>query len=168
MRATFVVLALGLVVLQLLPLDLRPPAWAGPDLLLAVTLVWVARRPTVLPVTIIAIVFLMADLLFMRPPGLWAALVVILTEAIRRRNYEFRNMSFLAEWGTIAGSIVLITLAYRVLLFVTGVPRPSLGLSAMEMAMTILVYPLVVVMAYFLFGIRRAAPGETGSKGQLI
>ena len=37
-----------------------------------------------------------------------------------------------------------------------------------KMIMTIIVYPLVVVVAYFVFGIRRAAPGETGSKGQLI
>ncbi len=168
MRAIFVALAFVLIVIQLVPLDLRPSIWAGPDLLLAVTLVWIARRPSILPVAVVAAVFLMADLLFMRPPGLWAAMIVVLTEVIRRRNSEFRNMPFLVEWGTISGGIVLVTLLNRAILFVVAVPRAPLGLTLMEMMMTILAYPLVVLVAYFLFGIRRAAPGETGSKGQLI
>jgi rod shape-determining protein MreD len=167
-RTTFVALAFVLIVAELVPLDLRPNVWAGPDLLMAVTLAWVARRPSALPVFVVAVVFLMADFLFMRPPGLWAALVVVLTEMIRRRNSEFRNMPFLAEWGTIAGGIVMITLMNRAILFVVASPRAPLGLTLMEMIMTIIVYPLVVMVAYFVFGIRRAAPGETGSKGQLI
>ena len=167
-RGLFVLLAFVLVVADLVPLDLRPATWAGPDLLLAITLVWVARKPAYLSVYVIAAVFLLADLLFMRPPGLWAALVVILTEALRRRHSEFRNMPFLVEWGTIAGGVLMITLANRMALFVVASPRPPLVLTLSEMVATILVYPLVVAIAHFLFGIRRAAPGETGSRGQLI
>ncbi|SFS21621.1 rod shape-determining protein MreD [Yoonia litorea] len=168
MRAIFVMLAFVLIVVDLVPLDLRPTAWAGPDILLLVTLVWVARRPAVLPVFVVAIVFLMADLLFLRPPGLWAALVVVLTEVIRRQHSEFRNMAFLVEWGTIAGGLVTVTLINRIVLTVTAAPRPPLGLSLIELVATILFYPVVVVLAYYLFGIRRAARGEMGSKGQLL
>ena len=168
MRAAFLLLAFVLIVIALVPLDMRPSSFAGPDLLQAATLAWVARRPKVAPILMIACIFLMADLLFMRPPGLFAALVVLLTETIRRRNAEFRNMPFAVEWATIAGGIVLITLINRIILFVVAVPRAPLGLTLIELVMTILAYPLVVVVAYFLFGLRRAAPGETGRKGQLI
>jgi len=75
-RAVFVLLAFVLVVVQLVPLDMRPVIWAMPDFLLVVTLVWVTRRPDYLPILVIAGIFLMADLPFQRPPGLFAALVV--------------------------------------------------------------------------------------------
>lgn len=166
LRGLFVLLAFALMAVALVPLDMRPSTWAGPDLLLAVALAWVVRQPSALPIGVVAIVFLIADLLLMRPPGLWAALVVVLTEAIRRRHSEFRSMSFLAEWGTVAGGIVAVALVYRTILFVLAVPRPPLGLSAMETAATVIAYPVVVLLAHFLFGIRKATPGDMGGKRQ--
>ncbi|WP_375255844.1 rod shape-determining protein MreD [Yoonia sp.] len=167
-RGVFVGLAFIIVVIALVPRDMRPHSWAGPDMLLAVTLAWVARKPSYLPVIVVAAFFLMTDFLFMRPPGLWAALVVILTEVIRRRTHEFRNMPLLAEWGTIAGGIVAITLANLIVLTVVMLPRPPVSLTVTQMLATILVYPLVLLAAHFIFGVRRTAPGETGSKGHLI
>ena len=166
LRGVFVVLAFALMAAALVPLDMRPSVWAGPDVLLAVALVWVVRQPSALPVGVVAIVFLIADLLLMRPPGLWAALVVVLTEAIRRRHTEFRSTSFLVEWGAVAGGIVAIALVYRTILFVLAVPRAPFGLSAMETAATIIAYPIVVLMAHFLFGIRKTTPGDMGGKRQ--
>lgn len=167
-RGVFALLAFVICVMQLLPLGLEPANWAGPDLLLAATLVWVARKPSYLPVVMIAAIFLMADLLFLRPPGLWAGLVVILTEVIRRQHREFRNMPLFAEWGTIAVGLVLITLANRLILVIVMAPKPPLGLSLMEMVATIAAYPLIVTIAHFGFGVSRAAHGETGRKGQLL
>lgn len=167
-RAAFATLAFVIIVVQLVPLDLRPATWAGPNILLATTLVWVVRKPIYLPVAVIAIVFLMADFLFMRPPGLWAALVVILTETIRRQNSDFRNMPLLAEWGSVAAGIVAITVLNRLILAIVMAPQAPLGLTLIEMILTIAIYPVVVVFAYFLFGITRTAPGETGTRGHLL
>lgn len=165
-RGIFMVLAFWIIVFQLVPLDLRPATWAAPDLLLAATLAWVARKPNYLPVPVIAGFFLMADFLFMRPPGLLAVLVVLLTETIRRQHREFRNMTLIMEWGTIAIGIIGITLANRLILALVMAPQAPLGLAAMEMSATILVYPIVVLLAHFLLGVSRAAPGEVGRKGQ--
>ena len=167
-RGLFVLFTFAICVMQLLPLGMEPAGWAGPDLLLAATLVWVARKPGYLPVWLIAAIFLMADLLFLRPPGLWAGLVMILTEVIRRQHREFRNMPLFAEWGTIAVGIVLITLANRFVLVIVMAPKPPFGLSLMEMVATIAAYPVVVAIAHFGFRVSRAAPGETGRKGQLL
>lgn len=167
-RGVFLGVAFLVIVARLVPLDMRPPSWAAPDLLLLATLAWVVRKPNFAPVLMIAAIFLLADFLFLRPPGLWAALVVILSEAIRRQNREFRDMPLLVEWGTIAAGIVAITLINRLVLAIVVAPQAPLGLTLIEMIATIVAYPVVVLLAHFLFGVSRAAPGEVGSKGQLL
>ena len=164
-RGIFVLLAFILIVIDLVPLDLRPSLWAAPDLLLAVTLAWVVRKPRYVPVPVIAVVMLLTDFLFMRPPGLWAALVVVLTEAIRRQHREFRNMPLWVEWGTVTFGIVAITLVNRMILAVVMAPQAPLALTLLEMAGTIVIYPLILVVAHFTIGVSRTAPGELGSKG---
>ncbi len=164
----FMALAFVLIVVDLVPLDMRPSLWVAPDLLLAVTLAWVVRKPTYVPVLVIATLFLMTDFLFMRPPGLWAALVVILSEVLRRQHREFRNMPLLVEWGTVAFGIVFITIVNRLVLAVVMLPQAPLGLTLIEMIATILVYPIIVLVAHFVFGVSRTSPGEVGSKGQIL
>lgn len=167
-RSGFALIAFAILIVQLVPLDLRPANWTGPDLLLVVTLVWVARRPNHLPTLLIAFIFLMADLFLMRPPGLWTALVVILTETLRRQQRDFRNLPFLAEWGTIAVGIVTITLLHRIILVLAGTTLAPLGLTMMEMVLSILAYPAIALLAYLVFGISRTAPGEVDQMGRKL
>lgn len=58
----------ALMFTRLLPLDSLPPSWAGPDLIICVTMAWMLRRPDSVPMIVIAAVALMADFLFQRPP----------------------------------------------------------------------------------------------------
>ena len=183
-RGAFVVLATIIMIVQLVPQSMAPTIFqirfpggiAGPwdvkvifpDILLAVTLVWVARRPKYLPVWIIALIFLVCDLVFQRPPGLWAGFVVLLTESLRKRSREFRSLPFLAEWGTVALGVIIITLANRFVLAIVVTPLAPLGLTLVQMILTIAVYPLVALVAHYLFGVSKAAPGEIGSRGQPI
>jgi rod shape-determining protein MreD len=167
-RLVFIALAFLLIVVDLVPLDMRPSLWAAPDVLLAATLAWVARKPSYVPVVVIAMIMLLTDFLFMRPPGLWAALVVVLSETIRRQHREFRTMPFLVEWGTIAFGIVAITVINRIVLVVVMAPVAPLAPTLIEMVATILVYPIVLIAAHFIFGVSRMSPGEVGSKGQVL
>lgn len=160
---------IGLIMfIQLLPLDTRPDVWPVPDLMLIVALAWSARRPDYAPVTIVALLFLLADLLFQRPPGLWAGLVVILTEVLRRRARQIRNSPLALEWGSVAVGIVAITLIYRIALAIVMTPQPALGLTLVQMVMTIVLYPVVLVIAHFVFGVSRPAPGQTDSYGHRL
>ena len=43
------------------------------------------RRPDFLPVLLIGAVVLLEDLILLRPPGLWTALVILATEFVRAR-----------------------------------------------------------------------------------
>ena len=159
-------LASIVTITQLVPLNLQPAGWAAPDLLLAMTCVWVARRPSYVPVYIVAAVFFATDLLFQRPPGLWAALVVLLSEAIRTRHRELRSMSFAAEWAFVALGLVTITLANRIVLAIVMTPLAPLGLTMMQLGGTVLIYPLVVFVAHYLLGVAYAAPGDMRKIGQ--
>ncbi len=167
-QAVFAALAGIILFLYLLPLDTRPDTWPVPDLMLLIAVVWTARRPEFAPVAVIAAVFLLADLLFQRPPGLWAGLVVILTELLRRRSKQIRNMPLLLEWVFVSVGIVAITLAFRVILAIVMMPQAPIGPTLIQLIMTILIYPVIVGLAHLLFGVTRPAPGQTDSLGHRL
>jgi rod shape-determining protein MreD len=53
-----------------------------------------------------------------------------------------------------------MTLTYRIILAVFMVDQAPLGLSLMQLAATLLVYPLVVLVAHAILGVRKRAPGD--------
>jgi rod shape-determining protein MreD len=167
-RLTYVGLATLIVFVQLLPLQTEPASWPAPDLLLLVTLVWVARRPGFAPLWLIAPVFLLSDLLFQRPPGLWAALVVMLTEMLRARSVDLRNMPIGLEWGSVSVGIIFLAVANRFVLAAAMTTQAPLAMTTIQIGMTVLIYPLVVAAAHFIFGVSRPAPGQVDSLGHRL
>lgn len=167
-RASFAGLAAALVFVHLLPIDAGPSAWAPPDVLLAVAICWSARRPDFVPPLLLAAVFLLTDLLFQRPPGLWTALVILASEGMRRRAADLRSAPFTVEWLTAALAIVAVTLGYRLILAVTVTPQAPLALTMIQMTATVAVYPVVGLLSYLVFGIRRPSPGEVDSLGHRL
>jgi rod shape-determining protein MreD len=167
-RVVFSLIMIGIIFVQLLPLDTRPDSWAAPDLMLTVALAWTTRRPDFAPVFLVAGLFLLADLLFQRPPGLWTGLMVIMTEVFRARARRIRNVPLMLEWGSVAAGVVAVTLVYRISLTIVMTPQPPLGLTLIQMVMTIAIYPLVVGIAHFIFGVARPAPGQTDSLGHRL
>jgi rod shape-determining protein MreD len=159
-RAIFLFVCAVLILGRLLPLGLGESGLPGPDLLLAVTFAWLLRQPAVVPLASIVIVFLLADFLFQRPPGLWTALAVVASESLRRRRLRMTEFPFLVEWGAIAGAVAGMVLAERVILWVLLADLPSLGLSLTQGIVTVLIYPVVVAVSKFLFGLRKLGPAD--------
>ena len=168
MRSLYVLVCMLLLFIQLLPLDTVPKVWAAPELMLAVTFAWVLRRPEFAPATLIAAIFLLADLLLQRPPGLWAALVLIGGETLRARAPGLRDLTFPVEWLTVATTLVIMTLGYRVILGLTVVDQAPLGLSLIQLVMTMIAYPVVVLVTQTIFGVRKLAPGDVDTMGHRI
>lgn len=168
MRGLYVLVCLLLLFMQLLPLDTVPKVWAAPELILAVTFAWVLRRPEYAPAILIALIFLLADLLLQRPPGLWAALVLVGSETLRARAPGLRDLTFPVEWLTVATTLVIMTLGYRVIHVVTVVDQAPLGLSLIQLVMTMIAYPVVVLITQTLFGVRKLAPGDVDTMGHRI
>lgn len=152
----------------MLPDWLYPQDWPGADLLLCLVLVWVQRRPDHLPAPMIALVFLFDDVLAMRPPGLWAALVLIGTDYLRGREAITRDLPFWAEWLMVGLVLGAMTLANRLVLAVFMVPQVGVGLSVVHMFVTLAIYPIMAVFMQYVFGLHRAAPGEVDSWGNRI
>ena len=153
---------------QILPLDLSAGRWPGPDLLVAIAFVWVLRRPNYVPVLLVGVTILIADLLFLRPPGLWAGLVVLGLEFLRSREQLSRDLPFLFEWMLVAGVLATMSVACRIILTIFVVAQPSFGLTVIQLLATILYYPLVVLASRYVFGVRKVAPGEVDQLGHAI
>ncbi len=152
--------------LRLLPLDTGGRPWPMPDLVLALTIAWVLRRPAHLPAPLIGLAYLAEDLFTLRPPGLWALIVLGATEFLRRRQAVAREITLTLEWALVAGVLLAMTLLYRLVLAIVMVAPPPLDLSLMGLGLTILSYPLVVLVLHFVLRIRKPAPGELDELGR--
>ncbi len=159
-RATFVLLVALVVFVQLLPLHPGPGRLPGPDIILLIALSWIVMRPDYVPVLLLAFVFLLTDLLLMRPPGLWTALAVLAGEFLRNRQLQLRATPFITEWALIAGLIVAMNVGNALILGIFGVTQPAPGLVVLRMVFTILCYPLVVILAGRAFGLRKVRAGD--------
>ena len=166
MRALFAALAGALVFARLLPLDMAPPGLAGPDLFLELAFAWAVRRPEYVPPLLVAGLALAMDLLLQRPPGLWAALTLVGCETLRHRAPALRDLTFLAEWATVAGTLAAMTLAYRLVMTILLVDQAPLGLNLMQLFATLIAYPLVAALSHLVFGVRKRVPGELATGRQ--
>ena len=159
-------LALALIFLHLLPLGSGPALLPTPDLTVALIFAWVLRRPEFAPALLIAGIILLGDFLFMRPPGLWAAFVVGGAEFLRSREHAAREMPFPVEWALVGTVMVVMALGYRLVLTVFIVDQVSLGLTLLQLILTIASYPLVAFVGSALFGIRKITPSEANELRQ--
>lgn len=165
MRGAYLGLALVIIFFHLIPLETVPRRWAPPDFLMAFTFAWVLRRPEYAPVLCIAVVMLTADLMFQRPPGLLAVLVVIGAEYLKNRAAHAREPNFLAEWANVALVVLAIGLINRLVLVLLLVPLPPLSLHLIQSLLTVAVYPLCVFLTRTVMGVRRPSTGDPDALG---
>ena len=165
MRALYLALCIALLFLHLLPLEHTPPKWAGPDLVMALTFAWAVRRPDYVPALLVGLVVLGLDLMLQRPPGLLAALMVIGPQTLRNRATALRDLTFAAEWASVASTMVAITVVNRIVLAILMVDQAPLGLSLMQLLSTLIAYPVIAILSHAIFGVRKRAPGDLGDAG---
>ncbi|MBW4706236.1 rod shape-determining protein MreD [Roseobacter sp. YSTF-M11] len=168
MRATFALLVCVILFFHLLPLETTPRRWVGPDLLLAFACAWSIRRPEYVPVAALAGLFLLADLLLQRPPGLWALLALLGCERLKKRARGLRDTGFASEWLSVCIVVAGVAVLYRAGLMITLVELPAFGLTLFETIMTMLFYPLVVAVTHGLMRVRKATPGDLDGSGGRI
>lgn len=184
-RALFLVIAMALLFWRLLPLPLAdsslcaPDAqlclarvWIarmpGPDLLLCIIFAWTMRRPDYLPVLLIAGVVLLEDLLLMRPPGLWTALVLLASEFVRGRVALTRELNFAVEWLLVTGLMFAIMLIYRLVFAMVLLPQPGAGFALAQLVWSVLCYPAVVFLSRVVLDLQKPAMGEVDAYGRRL
>lgn len=164
-RSLFIALCFGLVFFKLLPLATAPSALPGPDLLFVFTAVWLLRRPNFVPIWLIAPMHFLADLLFLRPPGLWAAISVIAYEFLRRRRFGPTEISLPIEIAMAAGVFAAAQLAYLVLLAIFMVPGPTFVMATLHVLTTVIAYPFAILVSRYIFRVERVRPGDLDEDG---
>jgi rod shape-determining protein MreD len=164
-RAVYIAITMVILFLQLMPLSPSAGHFPGPDLTLTLTMAWVLRRPEYVPALSIVAIFLLQDMMFMRPPGLWTLLVLLGAEFLRSRETSLRDLPFVLEWLVVAGVLCAMVLANRLVHALVMIPQPGLGTELLRMLMTLLAYPVVVAATRFGIGLKRAAIGEVDALG---
>ena len=165
-RLLFVGLALALMFLRLLPLRSEAGDMPGPDLLLCLIFAWTMRRPDYLPALLIAAVVLLEDMILMRPPGLWAALVVIASEFIRGRVALTRELNFGVEWLLVAGLMVGLMVVNRMVFALFLLPQTNFGYALLQVVMSMIAYPVVVFLSRVVLDLHKPATGEVDAYGR--
>ena len=168
LRALFVGLALMVFFFQFLPINLLPSGWPGPDLVALLAFAWVLRRPEFLPLPSVVAVFLASDLLFIRPPGLWTALMVMGVEFLRARRQISHEQPFLTEWAVVAVVYLVQVTAYYSIRALTFVDLPDMAPVAIGTVGTLILYPLVVVLCRYGLGVRQMTPSEADAAGRRL
>jgi rod shape-determining protein MreD len=166
--ALWLAIALAVMFLRMLPLHVGPDGWPSPDLFLALTMGWVLRRPQHLPAVAIGLVWLLEDLLTLRPPGLWALMVLAGTEFLRARHAVVREINLPLEWAMVAGVMVAMWLANRAILVIVMVPNAALDLSLIQLVSTVALYPVAVFVLRFVLRVRKPATGELDELGRRL
>lgn len=165
MRGLFFALTLLLLLADLLPLQTLPRAWAAPDLLFCFALVWSARRPDLVPIWLLALVFFLADLILYRPPGLLAALMLVACVNLQANPARVRSSGFMTEWLRAAAMILAVAVGDRLLSAVFLLPLPPISLVTFQVIGTALFYPVAVIVSATVFGVKLTSPGDLEAMG---
>lgn len=165
-RLLFLGVALVLLFLKLLPLAEEAGRLPGPDFLMCLIFAWMVRRPEYLPVLMVAAVVFLEDMLLMRPPGLWTALMILASEFIRSRVALTRELNFWVEWLLVAGLMLALFVAQRLAHAVVFLPQPALGYMLVQTGWSILAYPVVVAVSRYGLDLHKPAMGELDAYGR--
>lgn len=165
-RLLYLAIAALILFLRLLPVNPAGHSFPGPDLMLAFTFAWLMRRPDYVPVLLIVAVYVVEDMVFWRPLGLWPLLMLLATEWLRTREESLRDLPFLLEFALIGGLWFAMVLARRLILALVFSESVPFGMELLRLLATLAAYPLVVALLQTGLGLRRAAPGEVDDFGQ--
>lgn len=164
-RLLYAALAGVLTFFLILPLDTTPGHLPGPEVMLCLTFAWLHRRPDYLPPWLIAGVFVMLDIMLMRPPGLMTALVIMGSEFLRTRQQVSVETPFGTEWLMATAVIVAIFVLQGLILALFAVPGAGLASSGVQAVLTVLAYPVVVFLSRYALQVRRVTPGDLDPRG---
>lgn len=150
----------GCILISAVPLRPGAPLWPMPDLLLALCSYWVLRRPDTAPLIVIFALGLAADLILMRPIGIGALALVLVTEILRSQVRQMRDIPFVAEWLLITLMIGAAVTLQVVLMWISLGNLPPLRDMALYAGATALSYPVMAILCGGLLGLRHRNTGQ--------
>ncbi len=153
-RGLFLGTALLSIAFPILPLDFSPSRMAMPDLFLALTIAWIVRVPDTAPLVLVAVLALLADAVLMRPFGLWALFVVILSELARMNDRLLRDGGFLIELAFFLVSLAILLVLQNLFLFITFAGTYPLNELVKIVISSLICYPLIALFLHYILRVR--------------
>ncbi|MBL6856101.1 MAG: hypothetical protein ISQ88_06980 [Rhodobacteraceae bacterium] len=147
-RTVYSVISLLFIIWLISPQNSLPQAIPAPEFLLCLTLVVILRKPEVLPVILIAIIFLFCDFLFSRPVGLWSGIVIILTEFTKAQYWRYKGSNFVTTWLFSSFVIAFGIGTYILILILFVVPHTNLSQYLVWVLITIFSYPIMFCLSF--------------------
>ena len=144
LRLTYLIIIILVVLLQTLPIQTHLHQFITPNLPMAITFVWIMRRPNLMDPILITIAFLFADTILQRPPGLWTLIMLCASMFLRMRALSFRELIFFYEWSLVAIVITCSVIVYHFSLMFTFLPTHDLKLNALQALLTTMIYPIFI------------------------
>lgn len=152
-RFLFLGLTLLFLCLHLLPHNASSRYLIAPDILTILTFAWMIRRPDAITPLLIALCVLLADFLLQRPPGLWALLTILGMLFLRSRLHEMGRTGFWLEWLLVVLTIAVMILLNHAMFNITLLVAPDITLTLIQYILTILTYPIFVLITTYGFRI---------------
>lgn len=152
----------GFACILIVAVPIQPGAtqWPMPDLLLMLCCYWVLRRPDSAPILVLFALGLIADLILMRPIGIGALALVLITELLRAQIRTLRDTAFPLEWLTVAILVGIGMLLQMALLWISLGTLPMPIEVAQYAGITILSYPAVALFCGGILGLRHRTSGK--------
>ncbi|MCI4661413.1 MAG: rod shape-determining protein MreD [Neomegalonema sp.] len=159
MRILIPILAALLAILTMMvPTGTLASALPAPHLLLAVIFFFTVRRPEYMPPLLVFALGLLADCVTDGPIGAETVALLIASETARPLSARDPAPGLLTEWGRFAITALLleiIVIGLMIATFSRGVPYLAL---VERLGLTILSYPLVMLLLGWAFAIRWRDP----------
>ena len=154
-RSTYLIFSFLLVVWLIVPQNPFKQTIPTPDFLFCLTLAIIFRRPNLLPIALIGLVFLGTDILFNRPIGLWTAIVLIITEFARTQFWRYNDANFITTWLFVSFLILLSTFSHMIVLNVFVISQSDFWHYLIWALLTILIYPMMFCLSFLIVGFDR-------------
>ena len=154
LRVTFVGVTMALLFVRLLPLQTTPSTISGPDIIMAVIFYLSLQRPDAVPSVLIGAIILIEDMFLQRPPGLMAALIILASAWLKLTASQTQDRNWFKDWWMSALAMIATMVIMRIVLTLALVPRPPALLHYTQLLSTILVFPIVAFVAYYVLQIR--------------
>ncbi len=168
-RLLFAAFALLAIAIPLLPLGFLASRLAMPDLFFALTIAWVVRSPKTAPLVLVALLAILADAVLSRPVGLWALLILILSELTRMNDRLIRDTGFIAEWLYFGAILTIMVILQNTVLFLTFAGAYPFNRLVQIVMLSMFWYPFIAGFLHYILRVRgpvsRNLPDRLGKVG---
>ena len=154
-RCIFIFVLFVALSIELTPVFALPLSALKPDLIYCFIAAWLLRRPDYVPTAAIVGIVVAAELMRLQTPGLWSAILLVLSEFLRAQAARFAKQSFWSEWLLISVTFAAATIFYLFALTLAFMPTPSSDHSLLHIASTVVAYPFAAGLTSIVFRVNK-------------